>query len=135
MVTIRSRSEIKLERTFNKVVLPAPVPPETIMLSLAFTELLSKSNIGGVIVRVASSCSTPIGIRPKRRIDMMGPSRASGGITTLTREPSSSRASHIGDDSSTRLPTFDTILSMMCRRCAASLNTTLVSSRMPPRSM
>src|SRR2546429_5967085 len=32
IVTMRSRLEIKLDSTFSKVVLPAPVPPETMML-------------------------------------------------------------------------------------------------------
>ena len=40
-----------------------------------------------------------------RRTDSAGPSTASGGITTLTREPSASRASAIGLSSSTRRPT------------------------------
>ena len=55
-----------------------------------------------------------MGIFPKRRMDRIGPSTASGGMITLTREPSGKRASHIGEDSSTRRPTLDTILSMMC---------------------
>ena len=37
----------------------------------------------------------------------------------------------MGDDSSTRRPTADTILSMMCIRWALSLNTTLVFSSTP----
>ncbi len=36
------------------------------------------------------------GRRPNRRIDMLGPSIASGGMTALTREPSARRASTIG---------------------------------------
>ncbi len=46
-----------------------------------------------------------------------GPSTASGGMIALTREPSLSRASTIGLDSSTRRPTWETILSMMRSRC------------------
>jgi hypothetical protein len=38
-------------------------------------------------------------------MEMDGPSRASGGMMMLTREPSGSRASHSGDVSSTRRPT------------------------------
>ena len=44
-------------------------------------------------------------IWPKRRIDNTGPSRVSGGKTAFTREPSASRASNMGDDSSMRRPT------------------------------
>ena len=47
---------------------------------------------------------------------------ASGGIMALTREPSARRASTIGEDSSTRRPTRDTMLSMICIRWALSLN-------------
>ena len=48
--------------------------------------------------------AAPGGSAPKRRIESAGPSIASGGITTLTREPSASRASTIGLSSSTRRP-------------------------------
>ena len=48
MVTIRSFSEMKLERVLSKVVLPEPVPPEMIMFNLAFTQPLRNSSMGGV---------------------------------------------------------------------------------------
>ena len=57
----------------------------------------------------------------KRRIDIIGPSSATGGITALTREPSGRRASTIGLDSSMRRPTSDTILSMIRSRCFSSV--------------
>ena len=53
-------------------------------------------------------------VRSKRRIETQAPSKASGGIIALTREPSSNRASTIGHVSSTRRPTLDTIRSMIC---------------------
>ena len=68
------------------------------------------------------------------RIETSGPSIATGRTATLTREPSSRRASHIGCDSSTRRPTAETILLMMRSRCDSSLKRTPVGSRMPPRS-
>ena len=68
--------------------------------------------------------------RPKRRIDSAGPSSASGGMMALTREPSSRRASTIGCASSMRRPTCETIFSMMCSRCALSLNRTGVSAQL-----
>ena len=52
-----------------------------------------------------------------------------GGMMIFAREPSGRRASTMGEDSSTRRPTAETILSMMCIRCALSLKTTLVLSR------
>ena len=55
-------------------------------------------------------------------------------MTTLTREPSFNRASHIGSDSSTRRPIVDTIRSITRRRLASSSNARLVSSIRPRRS-
>jgi hypothetical protein len=75
------------------------------------------------------------GVRPKRRIDMIGPSSASGGMIALTREPSGSRASTIGELSSTRRPTRDTMRSMICIRCWLSRKITFVVSSFPWRSM
>jgi hypothetical protein len=46
----------------------------------------------------------------------MGPSMASGLMIALTREPSGRRASTIGEESSIRRPTAETIRSMICRR-------------------
>src|SRR3546814_5831772 len=52
----------------------------------------------------------------------------------LTRLPSSRRASTIGDDSSTRRPTAETILEITRIRCFSSLNRAAVSSSTPKRS-
>ena len=71
---------------------------------------------------------------PKRRIDMEGPSSASGGMMALTREPSGRRASTMGDDSSTRRPTRETMRSMICSRWRSSRNTVSVVCSVPPRS-
>ena len=48
MVTMRSFSEMKLESVLSSVVLPEPVPPEMTMFSLAFTQPLRNSSMGGV---------------------------------------------------------------------------------------
>ena len=48
MVTIRSVGGMKDERMLSSVVLPAPVPPEMITLSRAFTMPRSSSTIGSV---------------------------------------------------------------------------------------
>ena len=60
-----------------------------------------------------SKSSAVSGSRPKRRIERQGPSTASGGMMAFTREPSARRASTIGEDSSTRRPTAETMRSMM----------------------
>ena len=75
-----------------------------------------------------------MGIVPNRRIDTQGPSRASGGMMALNRDPSTIRASTIGFCSSTRRPTAATIRSMICIRCLSSLNVTLVFTKRPFRS-
>ena len=58
-------------------------------------------------------------------MESAGPSSASGGMMAFTREPSGSRASTMGDDSSTRRPTRETMRSMICSRCRSSRNLTL----------
>ena len=60
------------------------------------------------------------GSRANLRIVSVGPFSASGGMMALTRLPSGRRASTIGDDSSMRRPTCETILSMIRSRCASS---------------
>ena len=82
----------------------------------------------------ASSLSVPALTRSSRsilyfanlRIVSSGPESDSGGMIALTRLPSGRRASTIGDASSTRRPICDTILLMMRRRCASSVNLTVV---------
>jgi hypothetical protein len=120
MVRMRSLGEMNQESAFSRVVFPAPVPPDTMIFSLAFTPASSSR----IMPRVKANLSTrSSGIRrslPKRRIDSSAPSTASGGMMALTREPSLSRASTMGLDSSTRRPTWETILSMMRSRWPSS---------------
>ena len=75
------------------MVLPVPVPPETMMLSLALTQALSSSAISGVRVPKSMRFRTVSGTLLNLRMVSEDPPTASGGITALTREPSSSRAS------------------------------------------
>ena len=77
------------------------------------------------------------GVKPrrrKRRIVSTGPSNASGGITTFTREPSGSRASHSGSASSTRRPSGARIRSIASRSSVSLAKRTAVGSSRPPRS-
>ena len=73
--------------------------------------------------------------RENLRIVSEGPLSASGGTIALTRLPSGRRASTIGEDSSMRRPTCETMRSMIRRRCASSRNVASVSSIRPFRSM
>ena len=75
-----------------------------------------------------------IGTRANLRMDKVDPSMASGGTTALTRLPSARRASTIGEDSSTRRPTAETIFWMMRSRCFSSLKRAADGSRTPYRS-
>ena len=68
------------------------------------------------------------------RIVSDGPRSASGGMIALTRLPSGRRASTIGDASSIRRPTCETMRSMIRNRWASSRNDVSVSSIRPPRS-
>ena len=93
MVMMRSSSGIKPERTFNKVVLPEPVPPETITFNLATTHAFNNSIASAVILPNSTNRSTVSGILKNLRIVSTGPTREIGGITAFTREPSGKRAS------------------------------------------
>src|ERR1035438_7759257 len=88
MVRIRSRGEMNQESAFSSVVLPAPVPPDTIMFNLAFTAASSRRIMPGVSAPLATRSSGISLSVPKRRIDSNAPSTASGGMMALTREPS-----------------------------------------------
>ena len=68
----------------------------------------------------------------QRRMDIAGPSSASGGMIAFTREPSASRASTIGLDSSMRRPTELTIRSMICRYESTSGPATSIKSAAAP---
>ena len=68
----------------------------------------------------------------KRRIESAGPSTESGGMTTLTREPSASRASAIGLSSSTRRPSGARIRSIASRSARSESNRTSVALDPPP---
>ena len=134
MVTMRSWGGMKPERMFSNVVFPLPVPPETSTLSLALTTACSASIIGWLMLPIRTRSSARRRSFGKRRMDNVGPSMASGGMMALMREPSLSLASTIGQDSSMRRPTRETIRSIMPRTWASSLKWTATRSSFPPRS-
>ncbi len=82
----------------------------------------------------ATSSPGPGRLAPKRRIESAGPSIASGGITTLTREPSARRASTIGLSSSIRRPSGARMRSIALRSSSSSGKQTPAGSIRPPRS-
>ena len=125
---------MKLESTLSSVVFPVPVPPLTTMLRRPFTHWSMKCATCGVNDPKPMRSSTVYGSLENFRMVMNGPPIDSGCTTTLTREPSGRRASTIGFASSTRRPTWLTILSMMRRRWVSSTNFTSVSVSLPLRS-
>ena len=96
-------------KAFNRVVLPAPVPPETTQAMRALTAAARNFAISGASEPLASKSSICSEFTPKRRIDKVGPLIAKGGMMALTREPSGRRASTMGLISSIRRPSRPTI--------------------------
>jgi hypothetical protein len=100
--------------------LPAPVPPLIRQFSFEFTQCRRNSSMLAVSAVNSTRFSALSRSAGKRRIESRGPSTASGAITALTREPSGSRASTIGELSSMRRPTPLTIRSITRSRCWSS---------------
>jgi hypothetical protein len=120
MVTRRSLLGMYCDRMFSSVVLPAPVPPEMTMLMRGLDRGGQHfHHLRGNALQLTSWLAAR-GPVPKRRMDSEGPSSASGGMMALTREPSGRRASTMGEDSSTRRPTRETMRSMICSRWRSS---------------
>ena len=134
IVTNRSSAGMNGERALSIVVLPEPVPPLIMTLIRPSMAAASTATISGQIEPWACNCSMSSGLRPKRRMESVGPFKASGGITALMREPSARRASTIGDWLSIRRPTRLTTRWMICIRCSSSAKTVLVSYSRPCRS-
>ncbi len=112
MVTIRSPSGIKLLRILSSVVLPEPVPPETMMFLCCFTAICRNSTICVLAEPNLIKSSAPSLRLENLRIVIDGPFRASGGMMALKRDPSFSRASTSGELSSMRRPTGATMRSI-----------------------
>src|SRR5581483_8808541 len=107
-----------LERALSRVVLPDPVPPEMMIFSRQRAAISRAWPSSGENVPSSQNFDIVILDFENLRIEMQGPFRLRGGITTLTRLPSASRASSIGLDSSTRLPIDDAMRWATCRTCA-----------------
>ncbi len=135
MVMMRWSSGMNDDSTLSSVVFPVPVPPLTMTLSRPSTPARMRSVPRGVMVPSWMRSSAVNGSLAKSRIVSTGPSTDSGGMMALTRDPSGSLASTIGDDSSIRRPTWETMRSMTRRRWAFDENRISVSSMRPERSM
>ncbi len=96
------------------VVLPLPVPPDTIMLTLALTQASRNSAISRLIVPRSIRSSTVKGSAANLRIVIVGPLRDNGGMMAFTLDPSGKRASTEGELSSILLPRGVMILFIAC---------------------
>ena len=96
MVIRRSFSEMNADSALSMVVLPEPVPPEMIVVMRAFTAAPSSSAICGRSALNSTSLLRRNGFVENLRIETSGPSTPIGRTATLTRVPSSKRASHNG---------------------------------------
>ena len=136
IVTTRSPAAMKLESALSSVVLPEPVPPLTRMLRRARDRVGEQvAQLGGQRARARPARRGRAARRAKRRIESAGPSTASGGITTLTREPSASRASTIGLSSSTRRPSGARIRSIASRSASSRREARRRSRSIRPRAL
>ncbi len=97
-VMTRSSASMNCVRQLSSVVLPEPVPPDTRVLTRQRPMTRRISAPSGVMLPKFTSCSSVSLSFLNLRIVRAGPSMASGGTITLTREPSGRRASQIGDD-------------------------------------
>ena len=134
IVTMRSFDGTKLDNTFSIVVLPVPVPPEMRMFRPPATPADRAATTWSSSVPIRTRSSAVKGSAANLRIVRIGPSRDSGGRIALTRDPSESRASTIGDDSSMRRPTEVTMRSITRRRCSSDMKRASVRSTSPARS-
>ena len=134
MVTIRSPLSISCDRALSSVVLPEPVPPEIRMLRRERAPTFRTVAMASDMFAWDAMISSVMPFLANLRIEIDGPSIASGGMMMLTRLPSSSRASTSGEDSSTRRPTPFTMRAAMFSTCELSRNCMLVSSSLPLRS-
>ena len=134
MVTMRSPAGMQHDSALSNVVLPLPVPPATTTFLRASTAHSRKRRkCPSIEPKRSISCSV-ITRWVNLRMVTMGPSGASGGMTTCTRWPSGMRAFTIGDDSSTRLPSGPSTRSISARSWAWLENARSLRTRRPCRS-
>ena len=103
-VTIRSAASIRAASAPSSDVLPLDVPPLMTIERRARTQPSSRSASAVESEPSSTSSASVNGRGANRRSVSSGPSGASGGSTTFSREPSASRASTIGCASSRRRP-------------------------------
>ncbi len=104
------------------------------MLRSASTHFARKSAASRESVPISTSSLIAKRFCANLRIVSSGPDSERGAMIAFTRDPSGSRASTIGDDSSIRRPICPTIFVMIRRRCESSVNVSPVRESRPRRS-
>ena len=117
MVITRSPEGMKDDNAFRNVVFPEFVPPLINILHPSSTSCSRKPAASVLMALKRISFSMVIG-SGNFLIVTTGPSRATGGRTTWTLEPSSSLASTIGEDTFTTRLTLLTICCMISSSCS-----------------
>src|SRR2546426_11353604 len=101
---MRSSPGMKLESTLRVVVFPEEPPPATTIFMRALTQALRNVAISSVRVLFLIKSVIWSGSLRILRIVTDAPFTASGGMMTLTREPSGGRAATTGGLSARRRP-------------------------------
>ena len=104
------------------------------MFSRALTQTASSRAMAGESMSCAARSLRVTPVIRNRRIEMVAPSMASGGMMMLTRLPSGSLRSTIGLASSIRRPTQPEMRWAMRSRCWSSRNLMSTGSSLPWRS-
>ena len=134
MVRIRSARGMYWLIRFSMVVLPVPVPPLIMILRRDSTARINTSRQASVIEPFSISCWADRWLPVNLRILMVGPSRASGGMIALTREPSGNLASTIGLASSRRRPNGASMRRITRVTWSSLMNRVLARCRTPATS-
>jgi len=134
MVIILSVVGTKEPRQFSVVVLPEPVPPET-MIFAGFTSYPStashrKAATSGPRVPKLIISKIVKGSALNFLMVREGPPKDIGGTVAFTRDPSLNLASNKGEEASTRLPTDLAILAIIFI-ASSSVSKTIFVLHMP----
>lgn len=109
MVMMRSCDGIDRDTQFRSVVFPDPVPPAIKIFFFIRTQKSMNLDASRLIEFFSIMSWNVSFFFENFRMVIVGPLRANGGSMTLTLDPSASRASTMGEDSSTLRPSGPTI--------------------------
>src|SRR5207302_8922595 len=115
-------SGMELDRTLEVVGFPGPGAAGTRKVKRGRAEEATDWGISLGQLADFVQVAVLVGVLENFRMVRMGPFSDRGGMMTLTREPSFSRASTMGELSSMRRPMVETIRSITRRSCSSLSN-------------